>query len=87
MSKVEEVAKAILDDLKDRSGVLDGIDDDVIAEIGRDTARAAIEAMREPTEAMAEAGCKDQPWGYGINDAMQTWRSMIDAALSEQEQG
>lgn len=54
----------------------------------RDAARVAIEAMREPTEAMTRAllflpDCK-------VNEVFPTaaevggiWRTMIDAALSE----
>lgn len=41
-------------------------------------ARAAIEAMHEPTEAMAIAG-KENNFGYYPNEA---WRAMIDAALT-----
>lgn len=42
-------------------------------------ARVAIEAMREPTKAMIEAG-----WADALaEDAGATWKSMIDAALSE----
>lgn len=46
-------------------------------------ARAAILAMREPTEGMVNAG-------YGTDDAIQghdcaaIWRLMIDAALAEE---
>ena len=47
-------------------------------------ARAAIEAMREPTEEMAIAGAI----GIGGHmpsplDAADAWRAMIDAALQE----
>lgn len=50
-------------------------------------ARAAIEAMREPTEAMLEAGCRAHPEGdynggtmlIGIIEA--EWSAMVDAAL------
>lgn len=42
-------------------------------------ARAAIEAMREPTKAMIEAGWADAQ----AEDAGATWKSMIDAALAE----
>ena len=44
----------------------------------REAARAAIEAMREPTEAMAETVVDD-------DDAKAIWRDMIDAALKEGE--
>lgn len=42
-------------------------------------ARAAIEAMREPTDAMVE-----NAWASAMaEDARQTWKDMIDAALPE----
>lgn len=47
-------------------------------------ARAAIEAMREPTEAMAEAA--ESPNDYR-GTQYTTWRTMIDAALNEQVSG
>ena len=42
----------------------------------RKLARAAIEAMREPTEAMIAA---DQ--GQADEDAIASWQAMIDAAI------
>lgn len=42
-------------------------------------ARAAIEAMREPTETMVTAGLRSGPEGYVKGD----WYFMIDAALKE----
>lgn len=39
-------------------------------------ARAVLEAMREPTDAMVNAG-----WGEA--SAVYCWRMMIDAALAE----
>jgi len=47
--------------------------------IYREQARFAIEAMREPTEAMEKAG--NAPWRDA--DAEMCWRLMIDAALGE----
>jgi hypothetical protein len=54
------------------------------SEVG-DIARAAIEAMREPTEAMVEAGW-DTGLEYGPGDALAVnpevcFSAMIDAAL------
>lgn len=48
-------------------------------------ARAAIEALREPTEAMRAAWDKDwQAWlDHHIEDDDHLYRVMIDAALSE----
>ncbi len=46
-------------------------------EEARKGARAAIEAMREPTEAMVIAGGKQLDCAF----ERQCWRAMIDAAL------
>jgi len=49
----------------------------------RATARAAIEAMREPTEKMLEAG--DLPgWDDYVTAGLskEIWQAMIDAALN-----
>lgn len=42
---------------------------------------AVLEAIREPSEAMAEAGLSAVDIGGGV---IPTWQAMIDAALSEQ---
>ena len=45
-------------------------------------ARAAIVAMREPTDAMVEAGNYDAfPDGHGCGPIASAWREMIDEAL------
>jgi hypothetical protein len=51
------------------------------AEFFMGQARAAIEAMREPTDLMGLG----LPQGYkpGSHSATQIWQTMIDAALSE----
>lgn len=51
-------------------------------------ARAALQAMGEPTDAMLEAGLDCGAWGpIGDSrvdaDEMKCWRAMIEAALSE----
>lgn len=46
-------------------------------------ARAAIEAMRDPTEGMKAAWLGPEPWDQ---DALKVWQAMIDAALSESAQ-
>lgn len=50
-------------------------------------ARAAIEAMREPTECMKEAFNKDYSSWFNeeIEDPDHLYKTMIDAALSEAE--
>jgi phosphoribosylformylglycinamidine (FGAM) synthase-like enzyme len=46
-------------------------------------ARAALEAMREPTEAMVQAGINDSG-AFGLASA---YRTMIDAALKGTQDG
>jgi len=48
-------------------------------------ARAAIEAMREPTDEMRAAAIQDidDDPGYGMHEVMGAWRAMISAALGE----
>lgn len=48
-----------------------------------DQARAVIEALREPTEAMIAAGEDCPIVNYDGNDPKQVWQAMIDAALKE----
>jgi hypothetical protein len=76
MSKVEEVAKAILAESKNFGALAHHLKGAEAIEMR--LARAAIEAMREPTEAMLRAG------SMRTGDA---FRAMVEAALSEQEQG
>jgi hypothetical protein len=75
MDMVERVAKAIATK--------------ALGEVGRDYdpfavqkcipyARAAIEAMREPTEEMFKAGDLHDTYDFTV-----AWRPMIDAALEE----
>lgn len=52
-------------------------------------ARAAIEAIREPTEEMMQAACDAafQPVSLTSEEAYELgWRSMIDAILNEKEE-
>lgn len=46
-------------------------------------ARAAIEAMREPTKAMLKDGWEHTADPCWEDDVADCWRAMIDAALSE----
>lgn len=46
-------------------------------------ARAAIEAMREPTKEMIDAVYKRDPYDEGVGPE-NTWKYMIDAALVEE---
>lgn len=52
------------------------INDDDLAQ-----AKAAVAAMREPDEAMVDAGCV-YAWDYRHSDAKYCWRAMIDSILA-----
>lgn len=80
MSKLEEVARAMVGEVawprlgeEERKGWMAN-------------ARAALEAMRQPTEKMIDAGTATfRPPDYA--DAEETYRAMLDAALAEGEEG
>jgi hypothetical protein len=76
MGMVEKVSKAIEDELaNDWYGVQ--------GDIARRAARAAIQAMREPTEAMKQASRDMSP---GMSDVVGAeYRAMIDAALADSD--
>lgn len=52
-----------------------------------DDARAAIEAMREPTEAMESAGWDSYDRNDGWSGPQYCWQAMVDAALSPSPAG
>jgi len=70
---VERVARAIL---KEERNLDLELSSDITKQSYCRYARAAIEAMREPTEAMLAAGDKKQDFYSGF-----IWQAMIDAAL------
>jgi hypothetical protein len=89
-SMVERVARAIFETRR-MTKAADGTWDEAlkghamklpasfeIVELARAEARAAIEAMREPTEAMISGGFNEAHKGHVIG----TWVTMIDAALT-----
>jgi hypothetical protein len=79
-SMIERVARAIGDWDSGRAMVLDAND-------CRQIARAALEALREPTEGMLLPGAETLPdYDPGCDDAKNCWQAMIDAALSEKPQ-
>lgn len=86
MGKVEEVAAAI----RLVNKTTDGLS---FTMLSFEMARAAIEAMREPTQAMTKVAADDILEGPGIS-AFLNWqdlsasryRLMIDAALSEDKE-
>lgn len=73
---VERVAGAIRDNIA--AALPDGVTLDYDY-----AARASIEAMREPTMEMWEAG--DEADGYDVHGPV--WRAMIDAALQKRGRG
>lgn len=74
MNKIEQVAKA----LAETDGNMFSYEDQ---------ARAAIEAMREPTGAMVASGLNSDAWADAEGGATailtSTYSAMIDAALKE----
>lgn len=83
MSMVERVARAI--------NVLTmswSDDDEMVVRAQnkvREQARAAIEAMREPTDEMVDAGYHRAKPYLGTETMAQAYRAMITAALGEGE--
>ena len=92
---VERVAKAVLDDLENRRGIqqeLEGIKDtdpEVYDEIKDAIGRAAIAAMREPTERMKLAGARSI--GKSMREAnhlvrsLKCWQVMASIALDDEQ--
>jgi hypothetical protein len=75
---IERVKRAIWDVAIDKPSRLDL----------EDMARAAIKAMREPTEEMLSTGCVDLGSGGELDNEnlSRIWREMIDAALIEKSE-
>ena len=72
---IEQVARALHDSIPGNTNAWDSLDDTWCHNF-RIMARAAIAAMREPTEAMLEAGDKRL-------SALGCWQDMIDTVLGE----
>lgn len=96
MDMVERVARAMKPTtakLVDRLISMGADQSEAIALLPLPEARAAIEAMREPTEAMLKAGASvEVPRGHGGDDwneeigdyeAESAYTAMIDAALTK----
>lgn len=86
-SMIETVARALYDatPFKQTAGGFEE-QSDVYQRMCMVLARAAIEAMRVPTEAMVEEGYCAVP-SFGDHNPNAAWRAMIDAALNEQVTG
>jgi hypothetical protein len=72
MTKLEQVARAISDRLLERHILMDSY-------VAAECARAAVESLREPDEAMLDAGNGQ----LDCANERQCWRAMVDAILSE----
>jgi hypothetical protein len=70
MTKLEQVARAIAKS--------EGLNEDWTKQYLRH-ARAAVEALREPSEAMLDAGNRQ----LDCANERQCWQAMLDAILSE----
>lgn len=94
---IERIACAIASDLKAQADasrglifvnprameVLDGVTLDGVFDL-LTVARAAIEAIRKPTDAMIQRGWQDGAGGWGEGEEIpDIWRAMIDAALGD----
>ncbi len=90
MTKLEEVARALVeahheDDLAHVFGPWDELGGE-FQRVWLETARAAVEALREPDEGMYEAGVtaiKGTKEYWGELMAMECWQAMLTAILEE----
>lgn len=80
MSMVERVARAIIEDMRPGFTI-----DDQDIDLYSSTARAAIEAMREPSEEMIAAADRVHDLATAGDPVLPdyVWHAMIDAALVE----
>ena len=78
MTKIEEVAMA----MNRRARYKKDDDRNYYVDNWLEIARAAVEAMREPTRAMCDAGDATAEY-WDCLDADTTWIAMIDAILAE----
>ncbi|HEX7852482.1 MAG TPA: hypothetical protein VF503_02185 [Sphingobium sp.] len=89
MKPIERAAKAMYDAVQPDWDWKDP-DAELLRRIYRESARAVIAALREPDELMIQAGAEivrhigpDESDEAFLNDAANTWRLMVDAALAE----
>ena len=83
MTKIEEVARAIDHELEGPINNQDALRQQRQWELSKRLARAAIEAMREPSEAMMLAWLTQQEYGDSKTLMRAKHSAMIDAALKE----
>ena len=76
MTMIEKIARALAS--------LRAVEYDVLFPSDYEAAEAVLDAMREPTEGMIEAGCsKASGFASAGNRMCNGYRAMIDAAKSE----
>lgn len=79
---IERVARALYDAQSDDGDWLMHESGGPVRTEYRAMARAAIEALREPTNAMCFVNGPGDQHNYADAAARETWRKMIDAALN-----
>ena len=91
MTPIERAARAMYDAVQPEWDWNDP-DTELLRRMYRENARVAIAALREPDELMIRAGAEivrhigpDESEDAFLNDAANTWRLMVDAALAERE--
>lgn len=89
MTPLERAARAMYDNVQPEWD-WDDPDAELLRRMYLDNARAALNAVREPTDAMKSAGAEvtrfiapDEGDGAYESEAANTWRFMISALLSE----
>ena len=73
---IEQVARAITEVLRAK-----GASSRMMENAGKDAARAAIAAMREPTLEMRHAGRRVKSSWLVENEEVEIWQNMIDESL------
>lgn len=81
MTMIERAARAMYDNVQP-DWEWDDPDAELLRRMYRDNARAAIRALREPSDAVTSAG-HDALLSH--NSAGNAWRAMVDAVLVEQD--
>ncbi|WIW90949.1 hypothetical protein K3M67_18040 (plasmid) [Sphingobium sp. V4] len=81
MGTIERAARAMYESVQPEWD-WDDPDAELLRRMYRDNARAAIGAIREPTDAVVSAGYNEL---VRYNSAADAWRAMIDVILGEQD--
>ena len=91
MTPIERAARAMYDAVHPEWDWNDP-DAELLRRMYKENARAAIAALREPDDLMVQAGAEivrhiglEESDEAFLNDAANTWRLMVDAALAEGE--